>query len=216
MRKERNGLLSMVLEPRATIQSTIKQSTIGYILLLSFLATWATNLLTSFQTYRYELIEDSFEYQTVFKELITSALYSLGEVIFFLGVYAFIIWVIGKLFKGRGKFLELYKGALLSMIPFIILLPILAIWLVVSSDSFYGMGEQSVIEIILLGIVLILTLLAVVISSVYSIVMVSEIHQISKWQAVFVLFITMIIFTVLLVIVVLIIVIIFIVIEAMK
>lgn len=209
--KERNEFLISVFEPRKTIRNYLKNLPMWYILLWSFFAVWATNLLMSFQSYTYELIEDSFEYQTTFKELIMSAMYSLGEILILLIIYAAVLFIVGKLFKGKGTLLNLYKGSLIVMFPFIILLPILAVWLVLATDSFYGVGEKSAIDITFLVLVLLLAVLATVISIIYCIVMVSEVHQISKWQAFLVLFMTMIIFTILLIIIIFIVAVVFIV-----
>lgn len=216
MKKENKGFLSFMLTPRTHIQSVITNKSIAYIMLVSFLAIWATNILGSFQSYNYELVEDSFEYQSAFELLIESALYSIGEIILGIALYAGIVWLIGKLFKGKGKFFDLYKASLMTVLPFTILLPILAIWLVISPESFYGMTEQTVVEMIFLVIIIILTLFSVVISTIYCIVMVSEIHQITKWQAFFVICITMMIFLILLIIVIVIIVIIIVIYEALK
>lgn len=216
MGKENRGILSFITAPREHIRTVVQNKSVGYMMLVSFLAIWATNLLSTFQSYNYELIEDSFSYQSAFKELIESALYSLGEVLLGLTVYAGIVLFIGKLFKGKGMFIHLYKGSMATMLPFIILLPILAVWLVISPESFYGMNENTLVETIFVVLVLLVTFFALIVSSIYCIIMVAEIHQISKWKAFFVICLTMIVLTVVFLILLVIAIVIFILYEAMK
>lgn len=121
-------------------------------------------------------------------------------------ISAFGTWLFGKLFKGTGKFSELFKALSLTAIPFIVLIPIYMIWLYTSPESLLAVDYMEPTPWIFWP-----ASLATIVVSIWSFVItvgaVAEAHQISNWKAFFTVFIPSIIFLFLFIIIIFIIVI---------
>lgn len=97
---------------------------------------------------------------------------------------AFISWLFGKLFKGTATFSELFKALSLTAIPFIVVIPIYAIWLFVSPETLLTTDYTTPLPWIFW-----LANLATIVLGIWSFVItigaVAEAHQFSNWQAFF-------------------------------
>lgn len=198
MEKNLNPFLSIWRQPRETIRYLLVNKSFWYIAIISFFGAWASGLVSSVdEKSTKDLSELTFTKPNLFVEIIMSAL--SGVVAIFIGaaILAFFYWIIGKIFGGKGVYMDFYKGSMLTMLPYGIMLPLLLLWLIIAPNSFYGITvDSSAIDIIftlLFGIVAVVLTIFVFIITV---VMISEVHQFSKWRA----FFTMIIPIVLLVI----------------
>ena len=121
-------------------------------------------------------------------------------------ISAFVSWIFGKLFKGTGKFSELFRALSLTSIPYIALIPFYLIWLYVAPESLLTVDYMGPTPWIFWP-----ATLATIVVSIWSFVIavgaVAEAHQISNWKAFFTVFIPSVIFIFLAIIIVFIIVI---------
>lgn len=99
---------------------------------------------------------------------------------------ALAIWLLGKLFKGKGTYKEIFKAVSLSVWPFIALIPVYLLWIIIDPDSLFYMSlDFNVFAIIGIIITAVVTIWSIVIS----IATVAEAHQISNLYSFFILLI---------------------------
>ncbi|MEG0681865.1 MAG: YIP1 family protein, partial [Eubacterium sp.] len=118
----------------------------------------------------------------LFFEAIVSAVFTLLIGAAFI---AFFYWIIGKLFKGIGTFKDLYKGAMITSMPFILIVPFALVWLFMSPETYLDTKLTSGTTMILMIIVSVASFIASVYAFILTIVMISEVHKITKWKAFF-------------------------------
>ncbi|MFC5559962.1 Yip1 family protein [Ureibacillus thermophilus] len=102
------------------------------------------------------------------------------------------VWLIGKIFSGKGTYGQMFKAASLSVWPMIMLIPIYLLWMWVDPDSlfYFSNSDYSFISII----ALLFTIAAFIWSIVIYIGAIAEAHQFSNWMS----FFTILIFLILL------------------
>lgn len=199
-----NPFLSIWKQPRATIQYLIVNKTIWQIALISFLGAWASALIASVNSSDME--GKDFVQPSVIMEIILSFLGGIASLFIGAAFIALFFWLIGKLFKGTGTFSDMYKGSMLTMVPYTIMLPIVLIWLISAPDSFYGTEtSMSAFSMIISIIFFIAAFVLSIFVLIVTIVMISEVHQFSKWRA----FATMMIPTIAIIVIVLVLVVTF-------
>ena len=102
-------------------------------------------------------------------------------------VVAAVVLLMGKLFKGTGRYTDIFKALSVGYIPFIVLIPFYTIWLLVDTEGLLMMNVEPN------AVISIITLLLTAVMSIYSIVIqiiaVSEAHRFGIWKAIFTLFI---------------------------
>lgn len=182
--KEQHPLIAIWRQPRVTIQKAVNMLPFWLLICLSFFSAWASNLLMSFQANR---LDDTLEIQSAYQLLLSDGMYSIADIVVFTPLLAVLILSSGKSFDGKGKFFDILKGLMFVSTPFIVILPIVSVWLVLATDSFFGLTEMTALVIswtIILGI---LVIMASILTTIYYIVMVSEYLSITKKKAFFTL-----------------------------
>ncbi|KOO52475.1 Yip1 family protein [Viridibacillus arvi] len=116
-----------------------------------------------------------------------------------------VFLLIGKLFKGKATYKEMFKVMGLSSIPHIWLAPILLLWMAFSPETFFRM-DSDYLEVKNLLVTLISSLVSLCVtiwSFVINVAVIAETHRFSNWRAFFTIFIPgFVVFVILLIIVI--------------
>ncbi|MGE7930955.1 YIP1 family protein [Viridibacillus arvi] len=116
-----------------------------------------------------------------------------------------VFLLIGKLFKGKATYKEMFKVMGLPSIPHIWLAPILLLWMAFSPETFFRL-DSDYLEVKNLLITLISGLVSFCVtiwSFVINVGVIAETHRFSNWRAFFTIFIPgFVVFVVLLIIVI--------------
>ncbi|MGE7921648.1 Yip1 family protein [Viridibacillus arvi] len=116
-----------------------------------------------------------------------------------------VFLLIGKLFKGKATYKEMFKVMGLPSIPHIWLAPILLLWMAFSPETFFRL-DSDYLEVKNLLITLISSLVSFCVtiwSFVINVGVIAETHRFSNWRAFFTIFIPgFVVFVVLLIIVI--------------
>lgn len=113
-------------------------------------------------------------------------------------VIAALYLVVGKLFKGTGTYMDLFKTTGAAMIPYIWLAPLLILWILVSPDTYFAdpfaaaqPGGGAIAGAVLYGVgAMILAIWSIIIHSKA----IGEAHRFSAWKGFFILMIPAVIF----------------------
>ena len=113
-------------------------------------------------------------------------------------IVAALYLVVGKLFKGTGTYMDLFKAAGAAMIPYICLAPLLILWILISPDTYFNdpfavsqPGGAAIASAVLYGVgALIIAIWSIVIHSKA----IGEAHRFSAWKGFFTLMIPAVIF----------------------
>lgn len=177
-----NPFTAIWLKTRKAVRYTIEAKTMGYVILLVLLAGIGSGLMG---------LQSSGLNDTV-----PTWLFLIGTIILFpiLGligtaITSAVYLVVGKLFKGRSTYTEMFKAVAAAMIPYIWLAPVLILWVLIAPELYFAdpfmMVEPSgaaVASSILYGVIL-------VVISIWSIVIqskaIGEAHQFSSWKGFF-------------------------------
>ena len=206
MKKNLNPFVSIWRSPRETVRSVLVHKGFWVIAILSFFGAWASALFASLDAKNSQIDENAtFTQPSLPMELASSIIGGIASVLIGGAFIALLYWGIGKLlFKGQGTYMDLYKGSMLSALPFYIALPFILAFLIIYPNEFYNIDLNfDGVAMFLYAAVVVLGLVGSVYAFVVTIVMISEIHKISKWKAFFTMFIpSFILFIVIMVIVV--------------
>ncbi|MGF9979219.1 Yip1 family protein [Viridibacillus arvi] len=116
-----------------------------------------------------------------------------------------VFLLIGKLFKGKATYKEMFKVMGLSSIPHIWLAPILLLWMAFSPETFFRL-DSDYLEVKNLLVTLISSLVSFCVtiwSFVINVGVIAETHRFSNWRAFFTIFIPgFVVFVILLIIVI--------------
>ncbi|ETT82625.1 Yip1 family protein [Viridibacillus sp. FSL R5-0477] len=102
-----------------------------------------------------------------------------------------VILLIGKLFKGKATYNEMFKVMGLSSIPHIWLAPILLLWMAFSPETFFRMDSDylEVKNLIVTLVSSLITFCVTIWAVVINVGVVAETHRFSNWRAFFTIFI---------------------------
>ncbi|MEK4759130.1 Yip1 family protein [Viridibacillus sp. FSL E2-0187] len=118
---------------------------------------------------------------------------------------AAVFLLIGKLFKGKATYKEMFKVMGLSSIPHIWLAPILLLWMAFSPETFFRM-DSDYLEVKNLLVTLISSLVSFCVTIwafVINVGVIAETHRFSNWRAFFTIFIPgFVVFVILLIIII--------------
>lgn len=184
-----NPLTAFWREPRASIKYALANYPFWLILLLGSLGTLASLLIEQINSSQAtdadnKLSKPNFEKPNLFFELIMSSLSAVIGILIGSLFIAFLYWFFGKILGGKGKFYDLYRGNILLSGVLAPVLPILILWMIISPDTFYGIETtMSGVGTLFTVLVYFVAGLAAVYSIILIIVMLSEVHQFSKWRA---------------------------------
>lgn len=106
-------------------------------------------------------------------------------------IYAFGIWIVGKLFKGIATYKESFVAASLPMWPYAMMIPFYIYW--IFADPYSLFYEDEIPSIFLIIIMVLLLLACVIWSIIINIASIAEVHQFSNWRAFFTILILSII-----------------------
>lgn len=178
-----NPFLSVWLNTRNTVRYVIEEKSMVYIFLL-ILLTGVTSTFVSM----YQGTDDIGIPIGIL--IVGSAIISPIAVAIGIAIMSGIYLLVGKMFKGTGTYVELFKAVATSMIPQIWLLPLFIILMVISPDSFFA-GSESASNGAVFFMAIIAVILAVV--TVWGIVIqskaIGEAHRMSSWKGFFTLLI---------------------------
>lgn len=218
MQKQQNILLAIWTAPRETIRYALERLNFWYIAFISLFGAWGTTIISGLDAanlsgsseYIIESIEDEvvkrdYVMPSWWSEILLSLLGGIATILVATAFMAVFYWLIGKLFKGTGSFKQMYKGAMLTFLPTTIILPVVIVWLFISPETFYGVSDPtSSFGYILFGLAMALIVFCFIYSMIVTIVMVSEVHQFSKWRAFFTILVPTLALIIMLVIIVII------------
>ncbi|MBQ0140408.1 MAG: YIP1 family protein [Kurthia sp.] len=187
MEHKLNPFVSIWRQPRETIRYLLVNKSFWYIAILSFFGAWASALIASVDEKTTKEASDLvFTKPSFLMEIVTSILAGIATILIGTAILAFFYWIIGKLFGGKGVYSDLYKGSMLTMLPYGVMLPFLLIWLVIAPNSFYGITDTaSAIDTVFSVLFGLATIVLTIFVFILTIVMISEVHQFSKWRAFF-------------------------------
>ncbi|GAB0166577.1 Yip1 family protein [Lysinibacillus sp. CTST325] len=187
-----NPFLSIWLHPKQTTRYMIEEKSIGFAILLLSIGYIGVTLS--------EVIDETFmiNWSPWLILLFCAILSPIGGIISTAFV-ALIAWLVGKLFKGTGTYLNLFKGLSLTAIPAMVLIPFYLVWLFTSPESLMDPDFAGSYPWIIWPAIL-LSLVVAIWNAVITVGIVAEAHQINNWMAFFTLFIPSIIFIILLII----------------
>lgn len=187
METEKNPYLALWKSPRAMIRTVLSKKSFWAIFALTFFGAWGASLFELADGFN----QESYASSSVIMNLLSSIAGAVGVLLVAAAFIAFFYWIVGKIFKGTGTFMDLYKGAMISSMPHIIVLPFALIWLIGSPESFINNDLTTGFWSFIMIITNILLAIASIYSIVLTIVMISEVHNFSKWKAFFTMFIPM-------------------------
>ncbi|HSJ37750.1 MAG TPA: Yip1 family protein [Planococcus sp. (in: firmicutes)] len=182
LRKERevNPLTDIWLRTRETVRFVIEHKSAKYIILLIVLTGFASGLIGLMNTRS----ADTATWAVVFQVLIGGPIGSAFG--FFIG--AAILVLVGRLFKGKATYEEMFRALVTAQIPQIWLLPLLTIWAFAAPETFFADRMDVAGD----PIVVIMSIVMAVVS-VWTFVIVckavGEAHRVSSWKGFFIVLI---------------------------
>ncbi|MCJ1908916.1 Yip1 family protein [Planococcus ruber] len=178
-----NPFLSVWLNTRNTVRYVIEEKSMVYVFLL-ILLTGITSTFVSL----YQGTDDIGIPIGIL--IVGSAIISPIAVAIGIAIMSGIYLLVGKLFKGTGTYIELFKAVATSMIPQIWLLPLFLILMIVSPDLFFA-GSESASNGAIFFMAIFAVILAIV--TIWGIVIqskaIGEAHRFSSWKGFFTLLI---------------------------
>lgn len=188
-----NPFTDIWLRTRETVRNVIQYKSTQYIILLIVLVGFASGLVGLMNSRN----ADREPWAAVLQALITGPIGSAFG--FFIG--AAILVLVGRLFKGKATYPEMFKALVTAQIPQIWLLPLLIIWAFAAPATFFAdrMAVEGDPIVVIMSIVM-----AVV--SIWTFVIVckavGEAHQVSSWKGFFIVVIPGVIITIFVLIIV--------------
>lgn len=188
-----NPFTDIWLRTRETVRFVIEHKSTQYIILLIVLTGFASGLVGLMNARN----ADREPWAAVAQALITGPIGSAFG--YFIG--AAILVLVGRLFKGKATYPEMFKALVTAQIPQIWLLPLLLIWAFAAPETFFAdrMAVEGDPVVVIMSIVM-----AVV--SIWTFVIVckavGEAHRVSSWTGFFIVLIPGIIITIIVVLIV--------------
>lgn len=212
LKEKKNTYLGIWSAPRKTIQYALEKLNFWYIAFITLFGAWGTTILSRYDDANLipsndRIFVEEYTMPSLWSELLFSLIGAIASILVATAFMALLYWLIGKLFKGTGTFKAMYKGSMLTFLPNVIILPLIIGWLFISPETFYGVDEPATaFGNIIFALVLALVVFCFIYTMIVTIVMVSEVHQFSKWRAFFTILIPTIVMTIILIVIVIVIV----------
>lgn len=185
--KKINPFTAIWTRPRETVRYVIEEKSSGFIFLLIVLAGFAGGLFSSFNSEQLFPVVGLVLLSLFFGPIGAAVSTAIGA-----GVYV----VVGKLFKGKSSFTEMFRAILTGQITQIWLIPLILLWMVLLPETYFlqpgelpfqDSGVLTLVFILILGIVSIWTL-------VIQCKAVGEAHKLSAWKGFFIILIPVVLF----------------------
>ncbi len=178
------------LHPKKTAQYLIDHKKWTYSLIFVLLGGMATGIAS---------LEDTDYYPTYPTWLLLVGCIIAGP---FLGIVSvtistFFSWVVGKIFKGKGSFSDLFKITSLTSIPTIAIAPIMLVWMGNSPLTYFDTGLKSSSSYIMIMAAVVYWLITITVgiwSFVINVAGVATAHRFSNWKAFFTIIIPGLVF----------------------
>src|SRR5690606_35897004 len=119
--------------PRAAVRHVIEEKSSGFIFLLIVLAGFAAGLLSSL---------DSEQFLPVGGMILIALFFGPIGVVVSTVIGAGIYLLIGKLFKGKGTYTEMFRAILTGLIPQIWLIPIILLWMLLLPETYFLQADD--------------------------------------------------------------------------
>ncbi|MFE6168822.1 Yip1 family protein [Viridibacillus arvi] len=188
---------SIWLHPKKTARYILDHKGIGYAIIFILLGGMASVLFSAMDSESLDL--------PTWAILLICLIGGPFIGLFSSAIGAGVFLLIGKLFKGKATYKEMFKVMGLSSIPHIWLAPILLLWMAFSPETFFRL-DSDYLEVKNLLITLISSLVSFCVtiwSFVINVGVIAETHRFSNWRAFFTIFIPgFVVFVILLIIVI--------------
>ncbi|MGX9133899.1 Yip1 family protein [Rummeliibacillus sp. JY-2-4R] len=183
------------LHPKKTAQYLIDHKKWTYALIFVLLGGMATGITG---------LEDTDYYPAYPTWLLLVGCIIGGPFLGFISVTisTFFSWVVGKIFKGKGTFEDVFKVTSLTSIPTIAIAPILLVWMANSPLTYFDTGDlKSSYFTVIVGVVSwLITILIGIWAFVINVAGIAVAHRFSNWKAFFTIIIPGIIFIVIIIV----------------
>ncbi|AMA63998.1 MAG: YIP1 family protein [Kurthia gibsonii] len=192
MRKKVNPFTHLWFHPVDTVKSVLMERSFWGIFFLAFLGAWATSLFGTMD--QKNMVTSSGDLPNSFIIIFAGAVGAIFALIVGSIFTAFFYWLAGKILKGTGSFVALYKGSMFLTFPHFLLFPFVIIYLIAYPANFYNTDlDQTAGSVTLAIIVVILAVICSIYTFIVGIVMLSEVHQFSKWKAFFTMILSVVV-----------------------
>lgn len=177
-----NPFTAIWMRPRAVVRYVIEEKSLAFLFLVIVLAGFAAGLFSSLS---------SGQEFSVWGTLLSAVFFGPIGLVASTALGAAIYLLIGKLFKGKSTYTEMFKAILTGQIPQIWLIPIHIVWMLMIPETYFLQpGELpfsatdglSLIFYVILGIVTVWNLFVLCKA-------IAEAHRFSAWKGFFVILI---------------------------
>ncbi|MER1999686.1 MAG: YIP1 family protein [Lysinibacillus sp.] len=190
------ALLTVWTKIRQTSRQMIDSKTIA-IALFFYALGGVGSILTGL------LDSDLYEIFSVQVILLFSFIVGPIIVIFLQFIVAGVVLLFGKILKGSGTFMGIYKVLSLGYIPYIVLIPFYVVWLLIDPKGLMMTDVEPNTAISIITVIL--SLIMGIYSIVIFVIGVSEAHRFSIWKSIFTLVIPALIIVLLLFVIIIVI-----------
>lgn len=173
-----NPFTAVWLKTRKTARFVIEEKTTGFAILLIMLSGIGSGLLGMQSSGAGAGMAG---WLILLLSLAIGPLIGLASAAFISAVYL----LVGKMFKGKATYIEMFKAVAVSMIPYIWVAPVLLAWATLAPDTYFadplaesGNGEGFMTLIVLGALSFILSIWGIIIQSKA----IGEAHQFSSWK----------------------------------
>lgn len=177
-----NPFTAIWTRPRAAVRHVIEEKSSGFIFLLIVLTGFAAGLLSSL---------DSEQFMPVWGLILVALFFGPIGVVISTAIGAGIYLLIGKLFKGKSTYTEMFRAILTGQIPQIWLIPLFLLWMLLLPETYFlQTGEMPFTEPDFLSFVFLIILGAISIWTFFiQCKAIAEAHRFSAWKGFFVIMI---------------------------
>lgn len=177
-----NPFTKIWTQPRAVVRQVIEEKSTGFILLMIVLAGFAVGLISTMGS------EQAFPILGI---LLGAVIIGPFGLVISIAVGAGIFFLLGKLFKGKSTYSEMFLAVLTGQIPQIWLIPVVVLWMILFPEDYFLQPEEMMPSVQEPLALVFLVILAVV--SIWNFVIqckaIGEAHQFSAWKAFIIIFI---------------------------
>ncbi|MBZ5201891.1 YIP1 family protein [Planomicrobium chinense] len=203
---EVNPFTAIWLKTRKAVRYVIEEKSMGFVILLMILSGISSALVGAFDSEMNQMMP---VWGIILSSVIAGPIFILIIYAIMAGVYL----ITGKLFKGTGTYMELFKAVGAAAIPQIWLLPVYLIWILAAPATYFaeplgtsGGGGELVITLVGSVLITVVTIWSIFINAKA----IGEAHRISSWKGFFTIMIPSIVIGIIIVAIVVLIAILFI------
>ncbi len=165
-------------KPRETARYLIEHASTKYIIFLMSIFT-IVNITIAMNGINTGSLEGDILWIALFIVAILAPL--IGTILFVL--FAFILWIVGKVVRGEGAFKGLFKAVIVAYIPVLLAFPFMLTWAILEPQSY--LNEQLLTGAPIESIASMVFFVSGLWSFINIIITVSEAHRFSVWKALF-------------------------------